>query len=148
MLNLQQISDRLEIRQLMIAYATALDTRNFDAWDDVFTPDAYIDYRATGGIDGRYPDVKIWIKKVMTSFPNYYHMLGNMDIDIRGDAATGRTICFNPTALKSSQGEPQVMFIGLWYVDKFVRTAAGWRINERVEEKCFSHNAPDGLNVG
>jgi hypothetical protein len=31
----------------------------------------------------------------------------------------------------------QVMFIGIWYVDEWIRTAEGWRMNRRVEEKCF-----------
>ena len=52
MLDLQEISDRLEIQQLMINYSTAIDQRDFDKLDQVFTPDAYIDYRAMGGIDG------------------------------------------------------------------------------------------------
>jgi SnoaL-like domain len=29
------------------------------------------------------------------------------------------------------------MFCGLWYLDEFVRTAEGWRITRRVQEKCF-----------
>ena len=51
-LSLQEISDRLEIQQLLVDYSTALDQRRFDDLDAVFTPDAYIDYRVTGGIDG------------------------------------------------------------------------------------------------
>ena len=61
MLSLQQISDRLEIQQLFTDYATAIDTKKFDLLDAVFTPDAYIDYRAMGGIDGRYPEIKAWL---------------------------------------------------------------------------------------
>jgi SnoaL-like domain len=43
MLSLAEISDRLEIRQLMVDYSTAIDSRRFDDLDKVFTPDAYID---------------------------------------------------------------------------------------------------------
>jgi hypothetical protein len=42
-LSLEDISDRLEIQQLLVAYSTAIDTRRFDDLDQVFTPDAYID---------------------------------------------------------------------------------------------------------
>ena len=55
MLSLEEISDRFEIQQLLIDYSTAIDKRRFDDLDLVFTPDAYIDYRAMGGIDGRSP---------------------------------------------------------------------------------------------
>ena len=55
MLSQQEISDRFEIQQLMVDYSTAIDQKRFDDLDRVFTPDAYIDYRVTGGIDGRFP---------------------------------------------------------------------------------------------
>jgi hypothetical protein len=79
-LTLQQISDRLEIEQSLIDYAACLDSRNFDGWDIIFLADAYIGYRAMGGIGGRYPRVKAWVKTIIASFPNYYHMMGNMII--------------------------------------------------------------------
>jgi hypothetical protein len=40
-----------------------------------------------------------------------------------------------------------VFFCGLWYVDELVRTAQGWRIRERVEEKCYFHNVPSDFAV-
>ena len=46
MFSLQEISDRLEIQQLLVDYSTAIDQRRFDDLDRVFTEDAYIDYRA------------------------------------------------------------------------------------------------------
>jgi SnoaL-like domain len=44
--------------------------------------------------------------------------------------------------LSESDSGPHLMFCGLWYVDRFVRTDAGWRIKERVEEKCYMHVFP------
>jgi hypothetical protein len=46
-----------------------------------------------------------------------------------------------------AQRQRQVMFLGLWYVDKYVRTPKGWRICERVEESCYAHNVPAGIRV-
>ncbi len=146
MMTLQEISDRLEIQQLMIDYSSAIDQRDYDRLDEVFTPDAYIDYRAMGGIDGRYPEVKAWLKPALGAFPHYYHMVGNMAITITGDTASARTICFNPMEVKLAD-KTQVMFLGLWYVDKFVRTPKGWRICERVEQSCYAHNVPSGVRV-
>lgn len=68
---LDEVSDRLQIQQLLVDYATAIDTRQFDDLDEVFTNDAYIDYRAMGGIDGEYPDVKAWLAQVLPAFPMY-----------------------------------------------------------------------------
>ena len=149
MLSLEEISDRLEIQQLLVAYSTAIDTRQFDDLAKVFTPDAYIDYRAMGGIDGHFPEVKEWLAQVLPNFPAYAHMLGNFDVTITGDTAKSRTICFNPMVLHTGASEatgqgsaeadaqPQVLFCGLWYEDEFVRTAEGWRMTRRVETKCI-----------
>jgi hypothetical protein len=135
MLSLAEISDRFEIQQLMIDYSAAIDGKQFDDLDKVFTPNAYIDYRVTGGIDGRYPEVKAWLAQVLPNFPAYYHMLGNFDVRLNGDTATSRTICFNPMVMGGDK--QQIYFVGIWYVDEFVRTPEGWRMSRRVEEKCF-----------
>lgn len=139
MLSLEEISDRFEIQQLLIDYSTAIDTRRFDDLERVFTPDAYIDYRAMGGIDGRFPEVKAWLAQVLPNFPAYAHMLGNFDVRVSydpiGDTASSRTICFNPMVLGGEQN--QILYCGLWYEDGFVRTPEGWRVCRRVETKCF-----------
>ncbi len=135
MLSLQEISDRMEIQQLLVDYSTAIDQRRFDDLDAVFTPEAYIDYRAMGGIDGQYPEVKVWLAEVLPNFPAYSHMVGNFDIRISGDTATSRTILFNPMVLDAEK--KQIMFCGLWYDDELIRTPDGWRLTRRVETKCF-----------
>lgn len=146
MLSLAEISDRLEIQQLLVDYATAIDQRRFDDLDGVFTADAYIDYRAMGGIDGPYPQVKAWLAEVLPLFPAYYHLVGNFDIRLAGDTASGRTMCFNPMKLggggvpggqERSDSGSQILFCALWYDDEFVRTPAGWRMSRRVETKCM-----------
>lgn len=48
MLSLEEISDRLEIQQLLGAYSTAIDQKRSDDLDHVFTPDAYVEDRAVG----------------------------------------------------------------------------------------------------
>ncbi len=133
-MDLAEIADRMAIQQLLVDYATAIDGRRFDDLDRIFTADAYIDYRAMGGIDGSYPAVKAWLAEVLPNFPAYYHLVGNFDITLAGDTATGRTMCFNPMQLDA---EGRILFCALWYDDEFVRTADGWRMTRRVETKCL-----------
>lgn len=139
MLSLAEISDRLEIQQLLVDYSTAIDNRRFDDLDKVFTPDAYIDYTALGGIEGHYPEVKKWLAEVLPTFPVYAHMLGNFSVRIDGDNASSRVICFNPMVLPGDpeKNKNQILFCGLWYDDEFVRTPDGWRMSRRVETKTF-----------
>lgn len=145
MLSLAEISDRLEIQQLLVDYSSAIDQRRFDDLDLVFTEDAYIDYRPMGGVDGRYPRVKAWLEEVLPNFPAYAHLIGNFDIRLGGDTAASRTLCLNPMVLGNASAETsqsggdqqQLLFCGLWYDDEFLRTPDGWRMTRRVETKCF-----------
>src|SRR4051812_25351161 len=126
----------------MVDYADAIDRRQFDNLDQVFTPDAYIDYRVMGGIDGRFPEVKQWLSEVLPNFPMYSHMISNFSVKVDGDKATTRILCFNPMVMNLPERGNHVVFYGLWYNDKFIRTPQGWRMCERIEEKCFDYNMP------
>jgi ketosteroid isomerase-like protein len=147
MLSLQEISDRMEIQQLITVYANAIDRRDFDALDRVFTADAYIDYRALGGIDGRFPAIKVWLAQVLPTFPRYTHLVGNIEVEVSGDTARARTACINPMEVTLPGGGTQVMLLGLWYADQLVRTCDGWRMSERVEEPGFQHNVPEHIRT-
>jgi hypothetical protein len=140
------LADRLELQHLVHTYANAIDTRQWNTLDRVFTADAYIDYRVMGGIDGKYPQVKAWLGQALAPFPAYMHLTGNFSCEISGDTATGTTACFNPMVVPSpGGGEPDVMFLGLWYEDQFVRTRQGWRISQRVEKRCYDYNMPEWM---
>lgn len=144
-LSLQEISDRLLINDLLIDYATAVDQQDFDAWDVIFTADAFIDYTSMGGPKGRMPEIRAWMRKAMPRFPMSQHMIGNSRIHLEGDTARARTICYNPMLLPDGAGEFQLSLFGLWYNDRLVRTPAGWRIAERVEERGYAFNVPAGF---
>ena len=44
----QEISDRMEINNLLIDYCSAVDAREIDAFDTIFTPDAFLFIAYTG----------------------------------------------------------------------------------------------------
>lgn len=142
MLALQEISDRLEIQDLFARYSFAIDDRDWDALDKVFTPDAQIDYSETGGAKGSFAEIKAWLPGALERFPRFQHMVATTKLDIAGDEARSRTILFNPMVHRADDGTEQVFFIGLWYRDRLVRTPEGWRIAERYEEMSYAHNVP------
>ncbi|MGH8444002.1 MAG: nuclear transport factor 2 family protein [Solimonas sp.] len=142
---LQQLSDRLELERLVVDYSYAIDERDYAVLDRVFTADAHIDYSAMGGIVGSYPEIRKWLPQALGIFPGYMHFIGNFAFDITGDTATGKVACFNPMILPKadgSAGEGETMFLGLWYLDRYVRTADGWRISERREKRSYDFNMP------
>ena len=137
-LTLQEISDRIEIDELLNAYCHAIDTRSWDDLDAVFTPDAVIDYTELGGTRGNLAETKAFLAGAMPMFVGFQHMVATSKLSIDGDRATGRTICHNPMVVATPDGKTRVLYCGLWYRDVFVRTPEGWRIKERHEEKCYS----------
>ena len=142
MMNIQEISDRLEISNLLIDYCTAIDAHHWVALDGVFTADAHIDYTDVGGIKGDLTEIKAYLARVLPLFPFKQHLIANSRIWIDGDAARGRTMLHNPMAMPLKSGGTQIAFYGLWYRDRLVRTPAGWRICERVEERGYDFNVP------
>ena len=140
-MSIQEISDRLEIQDLMVRYSYAIDNRDWDALDDVFTPDAHIDYSVFGGSVGDLPSTKAFLAEAMPNFPVYQHMVSGTTISFDGDTAETRTQCHNPMTMGDAD-DPDLMVCGLWYVDKLVRTDEGWRIKERVEEKVYMRVFP------
>ena len=144
-MELQEISDRLEIEDLMVSYCYAIDSSNWDALDEVFTADAVIDYSEMVGVRGNLAQIKAFLAGSLSQVAGFQHAISTTQLRFEGDVARGRTVCFNPITIKKENGEKQVMFMGLWYRDTFVRTPKGWRIRERYEERAYTHNVPPGL---
>ena len=136
----------MEIQELMVRYSHAVDTRDWDAYEKVFTVDARIDYSEMGGAAGNVAEVRAFLEQAMPRFASFQHMVANTIIEF-DDANTvrARTICHNPMVLDKGNGETHVFFCGLWYRDIVVRTPEGWRIKDRYEEKSYMHNVPTGL---
>ncbi|MDT7551113.1 MAG: hypothetical protein QOE84_3507 [Actinomycetota bacterium] len=135
MLSLQEISDRLEIADLLARYSDAIDRRCWDDLDVLFAADAVIDYTEMGGIRGSLAEQKAFLAANLPAFAGFQHLTATSVFDIDGDTARVRTICFNPMVITD---ERQVLFCGLWYRDVLVRTAEGWRISERHEDRGWS----------
>lgn len=141
-MNMQEISDRFAIQDLMVDYCYAIDNRDWDALDAIFTPDAIIDYTEMVGVKGTPAEIKLFLASSMAAVQACQHIVSTSKIAIEGDRAHGKTVCTNPMVLNP---DGHVMFVGLWYRDEFVRTPAGWRISSRYEENCWRYNVPAGL---
>jgi hypothetical protein len=144
-LALQEISDRLEIQDLLVRYCYAVDDRNWDAYRGVFTPDAVIDDTVTGGIRSGVDEHVTFMRKALAKILISQHAISTTLFEIAGDSATTRTHCSCPMVVDLGGGKTQVFFQGLWYRHRLVRTPDGWRIKELVEEGYWNHNVPAGF---
>jgi ketosteroid isomerase-like protein len=139
MTSVQELTDRREIEDQIIAYAYAVDFHNWDELDTIFTEDATLDFTATGGEKGDLEEIKKFFDRALNLFSGHQHLMTNMQVTIDGDTARSRTTCHNPMYLAAGDGKQHVMFVGIWYLDTWRRTPQGWRIKSRVQQKGYMH---------
>ena len=120
--------DRLAIIDLTIAYCWALDTRDWAALDNVFTPDAYAELGlpVSHGIDA----IKDRVSSALGMLDDSQHMVTNQQVILDGDTATCRTYLHAQHIRRAAPGGPNFIIAGR-YEDSLVRTSAGWRIAQR-----------------
>jgi len=131
--DVQELSDIFAIQKLLTRYVFAIDDKAIDRLDQVFTPDAEIDYTAAGGVKGSLAQIKPWLVESLSRYPKTQHLIGLPDIVVDGDTARSRVMLINPMQC-GPELRNDVFLCGCVYADKLVRTPEGWRITHRVEE--------------
>ncbi len=127
-MNLPEISDRIEISDVLTRYTRAIDSHEWDRLDTVFTPDARIDYTESGGIAGTFAEVKPWLAEVLPAFfRTMMHTLGQIEVEMRGDEADVTAYFHNPMTMDDGQGGEKIVEIGGLYRHTMIRTPDGWR---------------------
>ena len=108
-----ELADRLELHELPARYGDAIDDRDWERLDEIFTPDAVFDLTAVGG---RRLAGLAAIKEFMDGYAHHpkAHLMTNISVDETPSGDDGGTA---GTAA---------------YFDDVVRTAAGWRVANRV----------------
>jgi hypothetical protein len=134
--DLQEISDRLEIIDVITRYTRAIDSGDWDKLDTVFTDDAQIDYTESGGINAPYAEVKPWLAEMLPAFfPKRMHTIGQVEITFDGPDEVAVCAYFdNPMPMDDGKGGTKIVEVGGMYHHDIVRTSAGWR-SRRLHEQ-------------
>ena len=121
------MTDRDDLFDLTIRYATAIDSRQYELLSTVFTADADLDYGEVGHWTGA-AEITEFMDLAHRGAANTLHRMSNQMISVDGDSATARTYV---DALILGPDGSGVNAIGC-YDDEAVRTADGWRIGKRT----------------
>ncbi|MGX9792771.1 nuclear transport factor 2 family protein [Mycobacterium sp. MMS18-G62] len=119
------MSDRDDLFDLTIRYATAIDTRQYALLKKVFTDDAQLDYGEVGKWTGG-AEVAEFMEAAHVMATHTMHRMTNQAIEIDGDIATIRTYVDALILFEGGGANP----VG-YYDDQAVRTPDGWRIARR-----------------
>lgn len=121
---------KADITEVLLRYATAIDTKDWDLFRSCFTDDVDADY----GEIGRWSDVGSiteFMAAVHEAMRDTKHMLHNMVIDmIDAGHATAVTYVHTVQAL-AADPKQWVDAVGQ-YRDELVATPDGWRITRRI----------------
>lgn len=119
------MSDVEAITDVLVRYATGIDSRDWDLFRTCFTEDCHLDYGPIGEWNGREAVTRFMEQS--HSGPSL-HRLSNFAIAISGAEARSRT--YVDAVVYGPGGWGGARAIG-WYDDELVRTAVGWRIARR-----------------
>ncbi|WP_157219714.1 nuclear transport factor 2 family protein [Flavisphingomonas formosensis] len=134
--------DWIAIQNAIATYVIAVDTRDIDLFDIVFTPDAKIELANTGTFDpASYGSL---CRENLAQLDGTQHHLGLPAINIDGDIAHARTYFVAQHSLNALAPDPHLV-IGGWYDDTLARTAVGWRITHRTGTAVWFDGNPNVL---
>lgn len=93
-----RVEDRLAIENLMTQYCSSVDQRNREAYMDVFTEDAILDYSANGPFVGKGNREKMYQEAILDGlnlFGVSAHRWSNMEITFTGDRSSKLRVMLN-----------------------------------------------------
>ncbi|MGH7894781.1 MAG: nuclear transport factor 2 family protein [Candidatus Binatia bacterium] len=125
---LAHLADREAIRDLVHAYALAVDHREWEKVRACFTPDAACDF---SWFRGDLDTVLGHIERGLAQFETTMHLLGTHLATVTGDVATAETYAVCHHRLRPTAGGAADRIVGMRYLDSLVRTSDGWRIRRR-----------------
>ena len=131
-LSLQEISDRMEIDEVLVRYSRALDFKNFAEIEPLFTDDAEFDAGSLGMPQGPVA-IRTMIESSLSALDATQHALAKSLITFTdADTAEVRTYLISQHILGDKH-----YFIGAEYADRLVRTPQGWRIAYRRLDRMW-----------
>ena len=130
-----EAADRLEIRELVDAYAHCADRRDAKGQMSLFTKDTHF----VVFMDARSEKPSMELNRredlapVFDELNNYEattHFIGQSTVVLNGDRATGETYCI-AHHVSASEGKRTLFIASLRYYDVFARVEGKWLFAER-----------------
>jgi hypothetical protein len=127
---LQRLIDRQAIVDTTLRYGLAVDTRDWDLFESLFTNQIEVDVSFLGP-GGYRPfvahDWAVSVRENVSGYQSTQHIITNHLVSIDGDSATCRAYLQARHYLPNDAGDP-FRDIGGWYDWDLVRTGEGWLV--------------------
>jgi uncharacterized protein (TIGR02246 family) len=131
------LSDRIDIVDTVVAYATAIDTRDWALFASLFTPDAVWEYQAGHDTRRGLDDILARVRPSIERLDATQHFVTNHVVTVTADTAT-HTCYYLAQHLRDGE---RFLAAGR-YADKLRRCDGGWRIAARVLISTWTDGNP------
>ncbi|MFJ9445186.1 nuclear transport factor 2 family protein [Kitasatospora sp. NPDC101235] len=131
---LERVEAQLEIQQLAVRYAQAIDARDLDAWLTCFRPDVDMGRAGTGR-----EVLRSRIEPLARTFRrSVHHITGHRIEPVSSDRARGAVYC----RAEHEVGDRWIT-MSICYFDDYVRLDGRWYFSRRRERHWYSADVPD-----
>jgi hypothetical protein len=124
-------NDKAAIIEALNLYAFALDARQWDLFDLVFTQDVWAEFGPAGTGWHDLTEFKRGFAQFHDTLDSHQHTMMGQLVTVDGDTAHAFSYGNWLLVRHAADGGPTWTGTG-WYDDELVRTAQGWRISHRV----------------
>lgn len=129
----KEITDHIEIGQLIQYYGLALDEKRYELLTEVFTPDAELVYLLGEQL------IKLKMEESDNLFRTFLtkcywtsHLISNPVVKIKGETAESRSHVTATHIQVKNDGSQNIWIVSGAYEDELIRTPDGWRIKKRI----------------
>ena len=123
-------NDKQAVSELAYRYARGCDTQDPAIFAAIFTEDGVI-VSPHGTISGRDQIVDIVPRMLGEMYLRCMHFVGNILVEIEGDAATGETYCFAHHLTADGEGQATDYVMAIKYSDTYRRVDGTWLFARR-----------------
>ena len=136
-----ELTDRAAILDVVVGYATAVDTRDWAALAALFTDDAHWKYPAAGEDLAGPAAIVARISRSIGGLDATQHLIGNHVITVHGDEAE-HTCYFHAQHVRHGLAAGENYVAAGRYEDRLRRTPEGWRLSHRVIDSVWHEGNP------
>ncbi|MBW8754598.1 MAG: nuclear transport factor 2 family protein [Sphingomonadales bacterium] len=140
---IRALIDRAAISDVINAYATAVDTRDWDLFRSLFAPRVFLDFRSFHPSLYRElaVDELVGITKGIAAFDATQHLSANHVHRLAGSRATCTSYMHAGHFLKRD-GQEHACFLYGYYTYELERTAEAWKIDRYALQITAQHGDP------
>lgn len=121
--------DHLAVCDTVYAYATAVDSRDWELYRSIVAPELSVDFSSFNGHPPSRAAADVWIEGVRNRLSGLvtHHSMTNPRVEVEGNTA----VCtMYMHAVHVLDGEPDAWFdVGGYYRDELVRVDDGWLLS-------------------